>query len=53
MENTCKRHNETSKDVALSSVFGAGKDEPSAKRANLHVRELTILSEGKWEQERE
>ena len=53
MENTCKRHNETSKDVALSSVFGAGKDEPSAKRANLHVRVLTILSEGKWEQERE
>ena len=49
MENTCKRHNKTSKDVALSSVFGAGKDEPSAKRANLHVRELTILSEGKWD----
>ena len=31
------------------AVFGAGKDEPSAKRANLHVRVLTILSEGKWE----
>ena len=31
------------------AVFGAEKDEPSAKRANLNVRVLTILSEGKWD----